>query len=113
MKAVAEGRPWDLVFDGKVYRTVAARDLWQRIMRATYDAAEPGIVFIDRVNALNNLAYCETIAATNPCGEQPLPPHGACLLGSLNLTRFVTSPFTTEARLDVAQLARRAGRRPT
>ena len=104
IRAVRNDEPWPLVFDGKVYRTVPARALWDRMMRATYDYAEPGVVFIDRINARNNLAYCETISATNPCGEQPLPPHGACLLGSINLARLVDKPFTAEARLDEARL---------
>ena len=104
MAAVKADGPWDLVFDGKVYRTVEARDLWNRIMQATYDYAEPGVIFIDRINAANNLSYCETIAATNPCGEQPLPPYGACLLGSVNLARLVADPFTDAAALDIAAL---------
>jgi len=106
MAAVEKDRAWDLVFDGVVYRTVSARSLWDRIMTATYEAAEPGVIFIDRVNALNNLSYCETIYATNPCGEQPLPPYGACLLGSINLAKLVDHPFTEEARLDEAELAK-------
>ncbi|MGR3500848.1 adenosylcobalamin-dependent ribonucleoside-diphosphate reductase [Pseudaestuariivita sp.] len=105
MEAVKAGSSWDLVFDGKVYKTVEARDLWNQIMRATYDYAEPGVIFIDRINAANNLQYAETIAATNPCGEQPLPPYGACLLGSINLARLVTDPFTDAARLDAKALA--------
>jgi ribonucleoside-diphosphate reductase alpha chain len=105
IRAVRNDAPWPLIFGGKVYRTVPARALWDRMMRATYDYAEPGVVFIDRINAENNLAYCETISATNPCGEQPLPPHGACLLGSINLARLVDKPFAAEARLDMARLA--------
>ncbi|MCG8562374.1 MAG: adenosylcobalamin-dependent ribonucleoside-diphosphate reductase, partial [Hyphomicrobiales bacterium] len=104
MEAVRADRDWELSFDGKVYRTVRARGLWDRILRATYDYAEPGVIFIDRVNAENNLAYCETISATNPCGEQPLPPHGACLLGSVNLARLVRTPFEPQAALDEARL---------
>ena len=104
MEAVKADGSWDLVFDGKVYKTVQARDLWNAIMRATYDFAEPGVIFIDRINAANNLSYCETIAATNPCGEQPLPPYGACLLGSINLARLVTGPFEDTAALDVDAL---------
>ncbi len=104
MEAVKADAPWDLSFDGKVYKTVQARDLWDAIMKATYEFAEPGVIFIDRINAANNLSYCETIAATNPCGEQPLPPYGACLLGSINLARLVTDPFEAQAALDVTAL---------
>ena len=100
MEAVKADAPWELVFDGKVYRTVRARDLWDAIMRSTYEVAEPGVIFIDRINRMNNLAYAETIAATNPCGEQPLPPYGACLLGSINLARLVQEPFAEDAALD-------------
>jgi ribonucleoside-diphosphate reductase alpha chain len=100
MEAASKDADWPLVFAGRVYRIVKARSLWDKILRATYDSAEPGVIFIDRINALNNLSYCETIEATNPCGEQPLPPYGACLLGSINLTRFIQSPFTPHARLD-------------
>jgi len=106
MQAVKDDADWDLVFGGKVYRTVKARALWERIMRATYDCAEPGVIFIDRVNRRNNLHYCETIQATNPCGEQPLPPYGACLLGSINLAALVKDPFTPDARLDHEVLER-------
>jgi ribonucleoside-diphosphate reductase alpha chain len=104
IKAVREDAAWELIFDGRVYRTVQARALWDRMMRATYAYAEPGVVFIDRINAENNLAYCEEISATNPCGEQPLPPYGACLLGSVNLARLVDKPFTPVAQLDMARL---------
>ena len=129
LRAVEEGADWPLVFpadelsDGpgetvlrrwtgsaapvpcRVLRRVPARALWQRLMRAAYDTAEPGVLFVDRINALNNLGWREQISATNPCGEVPLPPYGACDLGSLNLARFVREPFTDRARLDLDALA--------
>jgi ribonucleoside-diphosphate reductase alpha chain len=119
MRAVLDDGPFDLVHaaepgpgahtdsawprpDGTwVYRTVRARDLWDKVIRSTYDHAEPGVLFLDRINGENNLHYAETLAATNPCGEQPLPPYGCCDLGSLDLTRFVRRPFTPEASFDV------------
>jgi ribonucleoside-diphosphate reductase alpha chain len=106
MAAVANDADWDLVFEGKTYKTLKARALWDRLMRATYDVAEPGVIFIDRINQENNLSYVEEIHATNPCGEQPLPPYGACLLGSINLARLVERPFSEEARLNEPELAR-------
>ena len=104
MAAVRADADWDLQFGGKVYRTLKAKALWDTIMRSTYDYAEPGVIFIDRINSRNNLAYAETIAATNPCGEQPLPPYGACLLGSINLARLVKKPFADDAALDMTAL---------
>ena len=106
MAAVKADESWDLVFGGKVWKTVQARDLWNRIMKSTFDHAEPGVIFIDRINERNNLHYCESIAATNPCGEQPLPPYGACLLGSINLARLVHDPFGSSAELDIDALER-------
>ena len=105
MAAVKDDAAWELKFDGVTYRTVQARELWDKIMHATYAYAEPGVIFIDRINRANNLRYCETISATNPCGEQPLPPYGACLLGSFNLARFVREPFTEDVHLDLDRLA--------
>ncbi len=105
MEAVKADGPWDLVFTGEVYKTVRALELWDKIMQSTYDYAEPGVIFIDRINDANNLNYCETIAATNPCGEQPLPPYGACLLGSINMARLVSDPFGKAAAIDEVALA--------
>jgi len=117
MRAVESDGPWELVHKAKprvkdleqpkqradgnwVYTTARARDLWQQIMQSTYHHAEPGVVFIDRMNEDDNLSYCEKIEATNPCGEQPLPSYGCCCLGSINLTRFVVDAFTPKARFD-------------
>ncbi len=128
MQAIERDESWPLVFpasrlagDGeilsrewpgepsavpcRVVRRLPARDLWDRLLRASYDSGEPGILFIDRINRLNNLWYCERITATNPCGEVPLPPYGACDLGSINLTRLIRDPFTPQARLDTDRLA--------
>jgi len=106
MQAVKEDAPWELTFGGATFKSLPARELWDKIMRATYAFAEPGVIFIDRINRMNPLNYCETIHATNPCGEQPLPPYGACLLGSVNLARLVSNPFDDDAGIDEAALGR-------
>lgn len=123
MKAVKADADWELVHSEPpanrksakrkrkgevvwVHGTVRARDLWNKIIRSTYDQAEPGVIFIDRINQDNNLRYCESIAATNPCGEQPLPPYGACLLGSVNLAQLIAHPFEGSAGLDAHRLSK-------
>ena len=116
MRAVSDDAEWRLVYPAnndsakqtdtacKIYRRLPARDLWQQIIQAAHDTAEPGLLFIDNINRNNNLYYCETISATNPCGEIPLPPYGACNLGSVNLTALVRAPFTADAKFDWAKL---------
>ncbi len=106
MTALREDADWPLIFGGRTFSTLSARDLWDEIMQSTYDYAEPGVIFIDRINHFNNLRYIEEIYSTNPCGEQPLPAYGACLLGSINLARLVRQPFTARARLDVKAMER-------
>ncbi len=100
IRAVDAGQDWPLVFGGKEVRRREARALWNSMLRAAYASGEPGVLFIDRINRRNNLGSAETIHACNPCGEVPLPPHGACDLGSINLTRFVRGAFTSEAAFD-------------
>lgn len=105
IKAVKADADWELKFGGQSYKTIRARDLWDSIMKSTYNYAEPGFILIDKINQLNNLYYCEDICATNPCGEQPLPPYGACLLGSVNLPSFVRNEFKPNASIDFDRIA--------
>nr|WP_299679826.1 adenosylcobalamin-dependent ribonucleoside-diphosphate reductase [uncultured Roseobacter sp.] len=109
MAAMEANADWDLLWEGRTVRTVKAREIWEKIMWRTYSAAEPGVLFIDRINEANPLGYLETLSATNSCAEQPLPPNGTCPLASINLARLVSKPFSEHATLDDAQLRRLVG----
>lgn len=109
MDAVACDAEWPLIWKGEIVRRISARQLWHQIMEHTYRAAEPGVLFIDRINRDSPLSYLETVAATNSCAEQPLPPNGACPLASINLARLVKAPFTDRAEMDLAQIETLAG----
>ncbi|WP_299501813.1 adenosylcobalamin-dependent ribonucleoside-diphosphate reductase [uncultured Roseobacter sp.] len=106
MAAVEENADWDLIWDGKPVRSVKARDIWEKVMSRTYSAAEPGVLFIDRINAANPLGYLEHLSSTNSCAEQPLPPNGTCPLASINLARLVADPFSSKATFDLEELRR-------
>ncbi|MDO9529661.1 MAG: adenosylcobalamin-dependent ribonucleoside-diphosphate reductase, partial [Syntrophales bacterium] len=106
MKAVEKNGEWNLIYQGANHKTVKAGDLFRLIVENNREKAEPGAMFVDTINSMNNLWYCEKINASNPCGELPMPPYGACNLGSINLTRFVADPFTEDARIDIEGLTR-------
>lgn len=105
MEAVEKDNNWDFVFNGKVYKTISAKSLWDKIMMMSYEYSEPGVIFIDVINRLNNLHYCEYIIGTNSCGEQLLPPYGSCPLACINLSRLVDNPFQRNAKLNLEKLA--------
>lgn len=101
MNAIKNNDMWELKFEGHVYKTLPAKELWDKIIKVTYEYSEPGVLFIDRINDLNKLNYCEEIVGTNSCGEQPLPEYGSCPLGSINLVKLIDNPFTPEAKLNL------------